>query len=1194
MLTIICILGTDLLYVISAKLSGRPQKLRKLIPEHSFVTYTRSALVLLEDTRSWMIKKIERLTNSVDNNIDMANIASLQPGNDLDIHIPQVDEFIVQTFRRKPQIGTSDFQPTSRCLEFSKHELPSDFVGSGEYTYFYLATVEKWVDDHLSSWLEHNISNSNTCQNLCRLLKDYFHCADLTYSAVSDIPRSLSIMYLTALEIWIACDKCACKMYPLLHDFYPEVELSSFQSLSLPLKSQLERLFNIEAYLQSRQKNARVNAPSLYRDFGHHSSFAVRFFDDSPEHQMLHSDIEQQARARRQMKCQELVEQKQLYHDLKDKSDKRSCDYQEIYDEEHHFRRTEHSSSCERCRLQSEAENLQIQVHEWPLSSNEAVAKATVFELNIPEAYSSWREASIFVQMEVLGFTYAMTREPRARYMLSSQNGLDSFWTSPSDKRLNIVSEDKPLTWTHYRVKQGVLFLQESDVCVDNALHYQYFDRMKDTFFGVLYSTQQVPKKCTYRLPARSSGLEVYSQTSTTPSHITPNWVIASMSDCPPHFSLDEYKAFGSLPIGYRIQYQNILVQLAMPTIDLAKIETQCLILQTIHRAGPPSTGKIVERTAHEILVDDTFCQAVTGKIEAALGRVSENWETWRAVATLVQLTLRMLSFNNSEQIASKCLVLLEESRQISFKWLNHLKNRLHKATDDLQRKEISSRLTEIGLLCTSTFDIDEIWLESFLSTPSAVSILVQPSIVVQENNDTTSSEHECLHRAMLQSWRLLLFRAFPMIAKNIKHDTFQDGLNQAVIASWAAFHPTNRWTVLESPWHHWIHVKCDTLSVHFNLLTAELLVKGLPLSRLPQQYMEHHLYSSLFDKMPIEVMPTDEPGMEFSAKRPFHPDWCYNLSFGMKAGDMLVSAARNGRKFDLVPSRVFKDRLPAIFVDEYFHWFNYATKEVEFRPKHDPWSPFSGLWRLISCEASWRLVNGHETLVGPNSNTGNMISKMLSPLEFQPYLHVLLHGSSKVSIELPRRQLGFYYTLGESKLHSHQYQGMIIDTDQRIGALSGLANKIILRHEGSLEDRLALIPEGSVEWSRTMTGHVSVSVNLDTAWMIHAYQIDRLLGRIIDNGSLQSKLFLCYLHALTSHCLPDALTGCTGTEAALSILRSGAVASFDVLSTSNIDTLKHIARLTPGRGFYPAHMQVMQQVQWDESLASMSQHPEF
>ncbi|RYN17958.1 hypothetical protein AA0115_g11537 [Alternaria tenuissima] len=47
-----------------------------------------------------------------------------------------------------------------------------------------------------------------------------------------------------------------------------------------------------------------------------------------------------------------------------------------------------------------------------------------------------------------------------------------------------------------------------------------------------------------------------------------------------------------------------------------------------MHREGPPTSNNKLERIAHEILMDDTFCRAVMNKIETALRRISENWET--------------------------------------------------------------------------------------------------------------------------------------------------------------------------------------------------------------------------------------------------------------------------------------------------------------------------------------------------------------------------------------------------------------------------------------------------------------------------------------------------------------------------------------------------------------------------------------
>jgi hypothetical protein len=225
-------------------------------------------------------------------------------------------------------------------------------------------------------------------------------------------------MYLTVTELWVACDKCACRMYPLLQDYDPEVELSSFQSLSLPFKSQLERLSIVEAYLQSRRRHARANAPSLYRDFGLSSSFAVTFFDGSLEHQRLLSRIEQQATVARREKCRELTRKKQEYHDLMAASDRRDCDYQVVYNKYYRSSTTEHASWCEKCSLRSRARQIQILIHEWPLHSDNAIAKAIVFELQIPQAYSHWRDATVFLRVEVLGFCHTRTTELRARYKM--------------------------------------------------------------------------------------------------------------------------------------------------------------------------------------------------------------------------------------------------------------------------------------------------------------------------------------------------------------------------------------------------------------------------------------------------------------------------------------------------------------------------------------------------------------------------------------------------------------------------------------------------------------------------------------------------------------------------------------------------------------------------------------------------------
>lgn len=369
--------------------------------------------------------------------------------------------------------------------------------------------------------------------------------------------------------------------------------------------------------------------------------------------------------------------------------------------------------------------------------------------------------------------------------------------------------------------------------------------------------------------------------------------------------------------------------------------------------------------------------------------------------------------------------------------------------------------------------------------------------------------------------------------------------------------------------------------------MTAELLVDGLPLARLPREYMRHPMYSSLFGKSTLEAIPDTTFGLEFSAKSAYRG---YQLRVGMQGSDMLVNASQNGENFYVLPQRLFGSKFPTAFIEDFIHWYNGNNNEVEFRPRDDPWSTNSTYWRLKMIGSSWCLTKPGVALLNMHSNTVSVLSKILSPLDNQLHIHALFDKSSKsLHIEMPRLQLGFHLEYRGTQIHSRQYRGMFIDPHQGLGALAGLSSKLILKRADG--DRLVLVPEGSVTYSKTVS-HIAVCIDKNTVVKVHAYQIDTTLGRLVDNGSLQSKLFLCYLHALTSYCLPDPLTEHTGTETAISILRSGAVRSFEILTKENVSTLELIARLAPKRLYYPRNERVMQEVGWDCKLHFLSQSP--
>lgn len=349
---------------------------------------------------------------------------------------------------------------------------------------------------------------------------------------------------------------------------------------------------------------------------------------------------------------------------------------------------------------------------------------------------------------------------------------------------------------------------------------------------------------------------------------------------------------------------------------------------------------------------------------------------------------------------------------------------------------------------------------------------------------------------------------------------------------------------------------------------------------------MLHPMYPSLFGKAFLEVMPDNEHGMKFSSKYTYKG---YQLRFGMEDSEMLVIALQERRSFSLLPRHLFRGKFPSAFVEEHIHWYDHNDGEVEFRPCNDPWSTSLNHWRLKRIGSSWHLAKSGVVLVNVSSNTVSALLKVLGPLENRMHIHALWDKSSKsLRIDLPRLQLDFHLEYQGSEIQSRQYRGMCVDPHQQIGTLVGLSSKLLLK--GANGERLVLIPEGSVTYSKTVD-HVNVCVGEGTVIKMHAYRIDATLGKLVDNGNLQSKLYLCYLHAVTSYCLPDPLTGHTGTESAISILTSGAVRSFDVLSERNILIMELIAGLAPKRSYYPQHLKVMQQIEWDHSLPFLSQN---
>jgi hypothetical protein len=322
----------------------------------------------------------------------------------------------------------------------------------------------------------------------------------------------------------------------------------------------------------------------------------------------------------------------------------------------------------------------------------------------------------------------------------------------------------------------------------------------------------------------------------------------------------------------------------------------------------------------------------------------------------------------------------------------------------------------------------------------------------------------------------------------------------------------------------------------------------------------------------------------------------------------MILQARRPGdsQLLQFVPRAVLDGDFPISFVGDCVHWLDLGTGEIEFRPAESLWTPEPSNWRLYvpkdpsQPHATLRKISGDNcasiSLIDIRSPTFDMISRILSALESPEHITIVCTPQT-VEASLPRLRLSFFVN-NKSEFECRGIPGYIIDKFQSSGTMFGLTNQLVLcpssGSSGSELPRRVIIPQGDVSF--TLDGDFpSVSITTGAEQLVHwhEYTIDTDMGRLTGNVSLRSNLYQCYLHALTSHCLPDPLLGHTGTEESIYMLGSAAFKSFQRLGDDEAKLLDSISELTPLRSYYPRHLQSMATVKWNE-LPTLSQHHDF
>ncbi|KAI6011417.1 hypothetical protein EDC04DRAFT_3145760 [Pisolithus marmoratus] len=1051
-----------------------------------------------------------------------------------------------------------------------------------------LYDVEQEIRHGIDDWVAGVLANdiAAACEKLELLASKYSSGARET---CKDNPEDFSRMVLTVIELWVAIDKLVMRQIPMLCEYSPEVPITLLERLLLRDAHDIQRLCLASNYIRKRHSGA-TNGWSVFSDRADSNSFAVRYFNQDVHLQDLMTHIVEVARQERQEKVLELKQSNERYHDITRRAADMVHDYKGTWKKKHLRRK------CAKCKLESQSK-IEITVHEWPLPEDPCRAAIVVFELNCPLAFDMWRSVICLLLVDVCSPRLLNQRHPHT--CLGEYSALWSYHTKHARSRITLASDAKPFVKSHYRSTS--IPTVESRVCVNNGLSFYYYDKNSHVSAAVGFDAVDISGPCSHQLPSGPyQNLQRYIQYT---AH-TSNDVLCSQTNCDKDLSTHEFVAYGHLRSGPSLQWLNILREIHANTFTLRRDEVHVLFAQAASQVGPVSDdGKLVW---HIELERPRFRDSLLDELETLVSTVSGNWLEGATMETISFLTARMLSVTFAVQDHSYhgALELLRTIREKTFCWVLELFDKLEQTVCEIKKEQFRERLRDLAAICRSTFDVGLDDAKQLLDSSRALEILVCCAIVIRNNTPLQFSALTGMSRLLVErdcrlSWTLEELVGTMILKGN-------NGIDLGIERVWPVYRraaPWQRAGTDDCSWFttetHSSETQCSQ-QVHFNVLNGTLLVDGRPVGGLPDEIRTDPLFTMLFGAQAPDVLPGNMPGMEYATRGLINE---YRVSFRMGEDGLIIRAKQESNPdiFELIPRKRLESDLPAALVENHVHWLNLSTQVLEARPIENRWQSSHDNWRLQFSPGSHSMTKGDARLFDVRSQTWQMLSERLQPLENPRNLIISLQSSNTVSVDLPRYGLSFFIN-DDKELECRHPRGMVYDECQSAGTLIGLATKLVLRPKANLADegsrRLILVPEGDVSFAK-QGDHVQVTVDISgpaqKRFQYQIFHIDTDFGCLIGNSTLASNLYRAYLHALTSKpSAVDPLTQRTGTEEALSILRSAACRSFMKVDPRSTKLLCCIAKLTTRRTWYPKHLKRMQTVHWLGGLPVASQHCGF
>jgi len=253
---------------------GLPVARVQTAPEHIDHKVLTSVEEALSHSNRFLFNRWQHIQKHDRGIFDLKSLEVLQFRDDILVPLPELDNYLISLKQRPSDLELKEFSPPRQMINFKREELPNLSVQTSNDRSYVIAKLqgfEDWVAQNLAAWVAKK-HDEHGCIALAELLKAY-HA--LTIVHYDKNPEALSFMLLTVFELWMALDRVATSICPLLADYDARVHAQVLQSLLLPLQRQMSKLDAVEKHLHMRCTRGGLLPNKLLYDESNGNSFAA-------------------------------------------------------------------------------------------------------------------------------------------------------------------------------------------------------------------------------------------------------------------------------------------------------------------------------------------------------------------------------------------------------------------------------------------------------------------------------------------------------------------------------------------------------------------------------------------------------------------------------------------------------------------------------------------------------------------------------------------------------------------------------------------------------------------------------------------------------------------------------------------------------------------------------------------------------